>query len=67
MFGPMMTSSQKSNFLANFWDFTGYFTKIFPKFFKFRKKSQVNLKLNQIVSDLLQDIVLIDKPPTLGC
>ena len=63
MFGPMMTSSQKSNFLANFWDFTGYFTKIF----KFKKKSPVNLKLNQIVSDLLQDIVLIDKPPTLSC
>ena len=33
VFGPMMTSSQKSNFLANFWDFTGYFTKIF----KFKK------------------------------
>ena len=61
MFGPMMTSSQKFNFLANFWDFTGYFTKIFPKIFKFRKKkSQVNLKLNQIVSDLLQDIALIN-------
>ena len=61
VFGPMMTSSQKFNFLANFWDFTGYFTKIFPKIFKFRKKnSQVNLKLNQIVSDLLQDIVLIN-------
>ena len=25
-------------FLANFWDFTGYFTNIFPKIFKFRKK-----------------------------
>ena len=37
VFGPMMTSSQKFNFLANFWDFTGYFTKIFPKIFKFRK------------------------------
>ena len=61
MFGPMMTSSQKFNFLANFWDFTGYFTKIFSKIFKFRKKnSLVNLKLNQIVSDLLQDIVLIN-------
>ena len=52
MFGPMMTSSQKSNFLANFWDFIGYFTKIFLKILKFRKNSQVNLKLNQIVSDL---------------
>ena len=67
MFGPMMASSEKSNFLANFWDFTGYFTKIFPKIFKFRKYSRVNLKLNQIVSDLLQDLVLIDKPPTLSC
>ena len=68
MFGPMMTSSQKSNFLANFWDFTGYFTKIFLKIFKFREKnSQVNLKLDQIVPDLLQDIVLTDKPPTLSC
>ena len=50
-------------FFKNFWDFTGYFTKIFPKIFKFRKNSQVN----QIVSDLLQNIVLIDKPPTLSC
>ena len=58
---------KKSNFLANFWDFTVYFTKIFPKIFKFRKNSQLYLKLNQIVSDLLQDIVLIDKPPTLSC
>ena len=24
--------------LQNFWDFKGYFTKIFPKIFKFRKK-----------------------------
>ena len=38
VFGPMMTSSQESNFLANFWDFTGYFTKIFPKIFKVREK-----------------------------
>ena len=38
VFGPLMTSSQKSNFLANSWDFTGYFTKMFPKIFKFRKK-----------------------------
>ena len=67
MFGQMMTSSQKSNFLANFWDFTGYFTKIFPKFSNSEKNSQVNLKLNQIVSGLLQDIVFIDKPPTLSC
>ena len=68
MFGPMMTSSQKFNFLAHFWDFTGYFTKNFsPKFSNSEKNSQVNLKLNQIVSDLLQDIVLIDKPPTLIC
>ena len=44
VFGPMMTSSQTSNFLANFWDFTGYFTKILSKIFKFRKNSQVNLK-----------------------
>ena len=29
VFGPMMTSSQKFNFLANFWDFTGNFTKNF--------------------------------------
>ena len=63
MFGPMMTSSQESNFLANFWDFTGYFTKIFPKIFKFRKNSQVN----QIVSDLLQNIVLLLIAPTLSC
>ena len=35
MFGPMMTSSQKSNFLANFWEFTGNFSKIFRKIFKF--------------------------------
>ena len=70
MFGPMMTSSQKSKFKANFWNFTGYFTKIFPKIFIFRKEnSQVNFKLNQIVSDLLQDILilLIDKPQTLSC
>ena len=33
-------------FLANFWDFAGYFTKIFLK------KSQVNSKLNQIMSAL---------------
>ena len=65
VFGPMMTSPQKFNFLANFWDFTGYFTKISPKFSNSEKNSQVNLKLNQIVSDLLQDIILIDKPPTL--
>ena len=45
VFGPMMTSSQKSNFLANFWDFTGYFTKNFPQNFQIqKKKSQVNLK-----------------------
>ena len=64
VFGSMMTSSQKSNFLANFWDFTRYFTKIFLKIFKFRKK---NSQVNQIVPDLLQNIVLIDKPPTLSC
>ena len=38
VFGPMMTSSQKFNFLANFWEFTGNFSKIFHKIFKFRKK-----------------------------
>ena len=37
VFGPMMTSSQKSNFLANFWEFTGNFSKIFHKIFKFPK------------------------------
>ena len=48
MFGPMMTSSQKFNFLANFWDFTGYFTKIFPKFSNSEKKisSKFEVKLN---------------------
>ena len=64
VFGPMMTSSQRSKFL----DFTGYFIKIFPKIFKFRKKySRVNFKLNQIVFDFLQGIVLIVTPPTLCC
>ena len=35
VFGPMMTSSQKSNLLAIFWEFTGNFSKIF----KFRKNN----------------------------
>ena len=28
VFGSMMTSSQKSIIMVNFWHFTGYFTKI---------------------------------------
>ena len=39
VFGPMMTSSQKSNFLVSFWDFTGYFTKNFPQNFQIQKKN----------------------------
>ena len=35
VFGPMMTSSQESNFSAIFWEFTGNFSKIF----KFRKNN----------------------------
>ena len=39
VFGPMMTSSQKFNFLANFWDFTGYILlKFSPKFSNSEKK-----------------------------
>ena len=50
VFGPMMTSSQKSNFLANFGSSPGIFLKFstkfsnspkfkFPKIFKFRKNN----------------------------
>ena len=46
-------------FSGKFLGFHGVFYQNFPKIFKFRKNSQ----LNQIVSDLLQNIVLIDKPP----
>ena len=34
MFWPMMTSSQESYVLVNFWDFSKNFCKIFQKIFK---------------------------------
>ena len=45
----------------------GILLKFFPKFSNSGTNSQVNLRLNQIVSDLLQGMVLNDKPPTLSC
>ena len=45
----------------------GILLKFSPKFSNSGEKCLVNLNLNQIVSDLLQGIVLIDKPPTLSC
>ena len=50
-----------------FGKFLGFSPVILLKFSPKFSNSQVNLKLNLIVSDLLQDIVLIDKPPTLSC
>ena len=34
VFWPMMTSSQESQFLVNFWDFSKNFSKIFLKIYK---------------------------------
>ena len=34
MFWPMMTSSQESHVLVNFWDFSKNFRKIFLKIYK---------------------------------
>ena len=34
VFWPMMTSSQKPQFLVNFWDFSKNFSKIFLRIYK---------------------------------
>ena len=45
----------------------GILLKFSSKFSNSEEKCSVNLNLNQIASDLLQGIVLIDEPPTLSC
>ena len=50
MFWPMMTSSQESHFLVNFWDFSKNFSKIFLKIYKIWTKFstfQGNFYLNE--------------------
>ena len=39
MFWPMMTSSQESHFLVNFWDFSKNFSKTFLKIYKIGARS----------------------------
>ena len=61
MFGPLMTSSQKFNFLAHFWDFTGYFAKNFsPKFSNSEKQEFRTLFSDSICQHSL------DFPPNIA-